>query len=109
MEQAPAVISTSHGPWKFDTRNGATEKASPATSAAGQTPYIPRQPAKAATTQNGTRTEKKGSWRPTIAEIFSASRPVTCSSVVIGIPSDPNATGAVLAMSARPEACKGLN
>jgi len=45
MEQAPEEIPTSQGPWKFDTRNCGTAKASPATSAAGQTPTIPRQPA----------------------------------------------------------------
>ena len=43
-------------------------KATPAVSAAGQTPSMPRNPAKAHTTQNGTITEKKGSWRPAIAE-----------------------------------------
>ena len=42
-----------------------------------------------------------------MAEILSASSPVTCSRVVIGIPREPNATGAVLAINARPEACKG--
>jgi len=57
-----------------------------------QTPSTPRQPAKAVTTQNGTSSEKNGSCRPTIAEISRASRPVTCSSVVMGMPSDPKAT-----------------
>ena len=109
MEQPPEATPTSHGPWKFDTKNCGTAKATPATSAAGQTPHMPRQPANAATTQNGTRTEKNDNWRPTIAEIFNASRPVTCASVVIGMPSEPNATGAVLAIRARPEACKGRN
>ena len=39
--------------WKLDTRNCGTANATPAVSAAGQMPSIPRQPANAATTQNG--------------------------------------------------------
>src|SRR5262245_41686970 len=37
MEQIEATISTSHGPWKFETRYCGMAKATPATSAAGQT------------------------------------------------------------------------
>ena len=43
-------------------------KATPAVSAAGQTPSIPRKPANAHTTQNGTINEKNGNCRPAIAE-----------------------------------------
>ena len=39
-------------------------RTSPATRIAGQTSIMPRKPAKAQTSQNGTRTEKNGSWRP---------------------------------------------
>ena len=70
---------------------------------------MPRQPANAVPTQNGTRTEKNDNWRPTIAEIFDTSKPVTWASVVIGMPSEPNATGAVLAMRAKADACNGRN
>ena len=38
MAHAPEIMSTSHGPWKFETRNCGTAKASPAVSAAGHTP-----------------------------------------------------------------------
>ena len=38
---------------------------------------MPRQPAKAATTQNGTINEKNGSCRPTIFERANTSMPVT--------------------------------
>jgi hypothetical protein len=78
-------------------------------SAAGHTPSIPRQPANAATTQNGTSTEKNGNWRPTIFDSAKTSMPVTWLSVVIGMPNEPNATGAVFAINARHDACKGRN
>src|SRR6266540_736079 len=68
IEHMEAMMSTSHGPWKFETRNCGMAKATPAVSAAGQTPNMPRKPACAQTTQNGTINEKKGSCRPTIFE-----------------------------------------
>jgi len=37
-----------------------------------------------------------GSWRPTIDPSTGAGRPVTPARVVIGMPSEPKATGAVL-------------
>jgi len=62
-------------------------------------------------------TEKNGSWRPTMAEraivVDSTSRPRIGASrppsVVTGMPSDPNATGAVLATSASTAALMGSN
>ena len=39
----------------------------PVTRMAGQISFMPFQPAKAHTTQNGTSTEKNGSCRPTMA------------------------------------------
>ena len=84
-------------------------KENPATQAAGQTPTTALQPAKAQTIQNGMSKEKKGNCRPTIDEIKWTSMPVTCSSVVIGMPKEPNATGAVFAMSESPYACRGVN
>src|SRR5689334_3611248 len=111
IEQSEARISTSQGPWKLATTNCGTANASPAVSAAGQTPSMPRQPAKAQTTQNGTMREKSGSWRPTMAESLSSiasSPPITPFRAMMGVPSAPKATGAVLAMSDRPEAWSGL-
>ena len=61
------------------------------------------QPAKAQISQNGTISEKNGSWRPTIAPSSIRSKPVTLASVMIGVPSAPKATGAVLAISDRPD------
>ena len=68
---------------------------------------MPRQPANAHTSQNGTITEKNGSCRPTIALRANRSSPVTLCSAMIGVPSAPKATGAVLAMSDRPDAASG--
>src|SRR5262249_17011834 len=59
-EQTDAITSTSRGPGKFETRNCGTANDNPATKAAGQTPSIPRNPANAQTTQNGTSSEKNG-------------------------------------------------
>ncbi|MNL18350.1 hypothetical protein D3C87_1394930 [compost metagenome] len=74
---------------------------------AGQMASMPRKPANAQISQNGTSTEKNGSWRPIIAESTVCSMPVTDERPMIGAPSAPNATGAVLAISARPEAASG--
>lgn len=109
MEQAPDTLSTSQGPWKFETRNCGTAKDTPAVAAAGQTSQADRHPPYAATTQNGISTEKNGSCLPTMRDNSSTSIPVTWLSVVMGIPIDPNATGAVLAISARTEASSGRN
>ncbi len=80
----------------------------PATSAAGHTSIIPRKPAIAQTTQNGMRQRKHGqlsgrSW----LESFKTSMPVTPLNAMMGVPKAPNATGAVLAISERPEAMSG--
>ena len=44
---------------------------------AGQICIMPRQPANAQISQNGTMSEKNGSWRPTMAPRMYRSRPVT--------------------------------
>ena len=49
---------------------------------------------------------RPGAAGPTIADSSWRSSPVTPWSAMIGVPSAPNATGAVLAMSERPEACE---
>src|SRR6185369_6588301 len=67
IDEIAATTSTSHGPWKFETRNCGTANATPATRMAGQISIIRRKPTNALISQNGTSTEKNGSWRPTIA------------------------------------------
>ena len=59
--------------------------------------------------QNGTISEKMGSWRPTIALNTRASIDVTPWSAMIGVPSAPKATGAVLAMSDSADASSAGN
>src|SRR5258708_824297 len=74
---------------------------------AGQTPITPRQPDMVHTSHAGTINENSGSWRPAIALKRASGNPVTSASVMIGVPSAPNATGDVLAISARPAAYSG--
>ena len=50
---------------------------------------MPRQPANAQISQNGTISEKNGSCRPTIAPSRNGSRPVTLARPAIGVPSAP--------------------
>ena len=45
----------------------------PVTRMAGQISIMPLRPAKAQISQNGTSTEKKGSWRPIIAVTWCRS------------------------------------
>ena len=100
-------MSTSHGPWKFETTYCGIAKATPATSTAGQTSIIPRSPRTPRRARTGTMSEKSGSCRPTIALRSSRSSPVTPCRAMIGVPSAPKATGAVFAMSDRPDASSG--
>jgi hypothetical protein len=93
----------------LDTTNCGTAKNRPATRQAGQISTMPRKPDMAHTSQNGTMSENSGSCRPVMAESASSFRPVTLASVMMGVPSAPYATGAVLPMSARPAAGSGLN
>ena len=89
IEHAAAMMSTSEGPKKFETTNCGMAKESPATRHAGQTPSMPRKPDIAHTSQNGTRTEKSGSCRPTMADSRLSFRPVTLASVMMGVPRAP--------------------
>ena len=100
-------MSTSQGPWKFETRNCGTANATPATRSAGQISSMRRNPAYAQINQKGTITENTGSCRPTIALRSWRSSPVTPCSAMIGVPSAPKATGAVFAMSEKTDASKG--
>ena len=70
-------MSTSQGPWKFETRYCGIAKETPATRIGGQTSSILRKPTKALISQNGTITEKNGSCRPTMPLSSCRSRPVT--------------------------------
>src|SRR5690242_6425581 len=104
IEQIADATSTSHGPWKFETRNCGIAKHAPATRIAGQISSMPRKPANAQINQNGTSSEKNGSCRPTIALSCFRSNPVTPCSPISGAPKAPNATGAVFAIKERTDA-----
>ena len=87
MSDAP--MSTIHGLMKFEIRNCGTANETPQTRIAGQISFMPRQPANAQISQNGTISEKNGNWRPTIAPSRKGSIPVTLDSPAIGVPSAP--------------------
>src|SRR5262249_41198781 len=67
MDIRDAPMSTIQGLMKFEIRNCGTAKETPHTRIAGQICTMPRQPANAQINQNGTISEKNGSWRPTMA------------------------------------------
>ena len=100
-------MSTIHGLMKLEIRYCGIANETPVTRIAGHTCIMPRQPANAHTTQNGTISEKNGNCRPTIAPSKKGSRPVTLARPAIGVPRAPKATGAVLAMSDSPDAASG--
>src|SRR4051812_5626774 len=83
-------------------------KLKPDTRQAGQTSRNPLRPDIAQTIQNGTINEKIGSCRPTIALSVFSGIPVTLANPIIGVPSAPNATGAVFPINDNPAAGSGL-
>ena len=89
IEMSEAPISTIHGLTKLEMRNCGTANETPVIRIAGQISIIPRQPAKAQISQNGTMREKNGSCRPTIAPSMKGSSPVTLARPAIGVPRAP--------------------
>src|SRR3954462_19758 len=89
IEINDAPMSTIHGLMKFEIRNCGIANETPVTMIAGQTSFMPFQPAKAQISQNGTISEKNGNWRPPIAPRRNGSMPVTLESPAIGVPSAP--------------------
>src|SRR5205085_926598 len=64
MEMSEAPISTIHGLMKLEIRNCGIANETPVTRTAGQIATIPRHPAKAQMSQNGTISERNCSRRP---------------------------------------------
>src|SRR6476620_2514439 len=89
IEMSDAPMSTIHGLMKFEMRYCGTAKETPVTMIAGQTSFMPFQPAKAQISQNGTMSEKNGNCRPTIAPSRNGSMPVTLARPAIGVPRAP--------------------
>jgi hypothetical protein len=67
IEISDAPMSTIHGLMKFEITNCGIANDTPVTRMAGQIATIPRKPANAQISQNGTISENNGSCRPTIA------------------------------------------
>src|SRR3984893_11141211 len=107
IDTSEAPMSTIHGLTKFEIKYCGIANETPVTRIAGQISFMPLKPAKAQISQNGTISEKIGNCRPTIAPSRNGSMPVTEARPWIGVPSAPYATGAVLAISDRPEAASG--
>src|SRR5690348_6092704 len=89
IEIKEAPMSTIQGLMKFEIRNCGIAKETAVTRMAGQTSFVPFQPAKAQISQNGTISEKNGSWRPTMAPSRKGPRPVTLARPAIGVPRAP--------------------
>src|SRR5262245_5968447 len=89
IDMSEAPMSTIHGLMKFDIRNWGTANETPVTRIAGQISFMPRYPANAQISQNGTISEKKGNCRPTMAPSANGSRSVTLARPAIGVPSAP--------------------
>src|SRR5271169_1125899 len=64
IDTSDAPMSTIQGLTKFEMRNCGIAKETPQTRVAGQIAIMPRQPAKAQMSQNGTMSEKNGNCRP---------------------------------------------
>src|SRR6185503_18709648 len=67
IEISDAPMSTIHGLMKLEIRYCGIANETPVKRIAGHTSFMPFQPAKAQISQKGTISEKRGSWRPTIA------------------------------------------
>ena len=75
--RAPRCTSTSHGPWKFETRNcGIGERDARRPGSPARPPASPRTRRRPRSARTARCSEKNGSWRPTIALSSSRSRPV---------------------------------
>src|SRR3569623_318886 len=99
IEISVAPMSTIHGLMKLEIRNCGTAKDTPVTRMAGQTSFMPFQPAKAQPTQNGTIRKNTGNSRPTIAPSRNGSSPVTLDRPAIDVPTAPFTTVTVLSIS----------
>ena len=100
-------MSTSHGPWKFETRNCTRANEEPATRIAGHTLIIPRRPAQAQISQKGMITEERQLATNHCAQLveIEARDALQCDD---RRPQCAHATGAVLAMSDKPDAASGV-
>ena len=104
MQLSELRMSANSGPTTFDTVSSTAANETPQTTTAGKTSRVLRQPAITTTRYTGMMIEMSAHNRPTMALSGSSGRPVMPASVVTGMPIDPNATGAVLAIRQMPAA-----
>src|SRR5579885_1102860 len=103
------IILVTCTPTVFRMKNSVTPNASPHRIAAGRTPFRPFHPHITSNRYDGTITESGARIHAVAALKWSSGRPVVAASVTIGMPSEPNATGAVLAIRAMAAAENGEN
>src|SRR6476619_8422540 len=98
MQLSELRMSANSGPMTFDTMNSTVANDTPQTTTAGSTSSVLRQPAIMTTRYTGIIIETIAHNRPTMLLSGRTGNPVMPASVVTGMPIDPNATGAVLAI-----------
>src|SRR5579885_123201 len=109
MQVSDEIILVTCTPTVFRMKNSVTPNASPHRIAAGRTPFRPFHPHITSNRYDGTITESGARIHAVAALKWSSGRPVVAASVTIGMPSEPNATGAVLAIRAMAAAENGEN
>lgn len=102
-------MSASCGPIRFDTVNCTLAKTTPQVTTAGHTSAIAAAPLVTRMMYAGRQSENGNVSLPTTALNCLSGRPVIAASVMIGMPIDPNATGAVSASMQMVDAYSDVN
>ena len=98
------MISGSSGPINADVKYCVKVKDADAINTGKNVSRTPRIPSIKNTIKNGTKSVTGGSICPIIAEIKFGSTPTALPRAIIGMPTAPNATGAVFAIIQSPAA-----
>jgi len=88
MEQSEATISTSQGRGSWTPGIGGWQK-TPRRSGPPANAQHPAKSRHGPNHQKGTKSEKNGNWRPTMAESNCRSIPVTRFKAIMGVPKEP--------------------
>src|SRR5215468_9956712 len=107
-EKSAETMSTRALSMKFDQKNCIAANDNPLTTSAGQTSSVSFQLTMLRTSHSGRINDSGGRIRPVIALSVISSNPVTAASTRIGLPTPPQATGAVLAIRHSVAAWNGL-
>src|SRR5215471_10287552 len=100
-EKSAETMSTRALSMKFDQKNCIAANDNPLTASAGQTSRVSFQLTMLRTSHKGRINESGGRIRPVIALSVISFNPVTPASMRSGLPTPPQATGAVLAIRHR--------